>query len=421
MSTYRNLFISVSLVILASVCLGQEHKSAPVIKTGAKTVNPATPKIPYIAEVVGTSVYVRSGPGTAYYFCSKLASPERVKVVGHSPEGLWTRILPPDGSFSWISMNFVKLDTVNPGIGVVSGDAVRVWAGSEYEVPVRSSTMQVKLDKGALVKLMDGQKATGDYYKIAPPTGAYLWMSTQYLKYVGPITPPKPLKLPPKPTAKPEPAPSVKPQPAKPPVKEKPKAPPEPPKPPKLSAEAKMVKECLELAEKLLAESAKPIGKQDYSAIKKTLQSIAKNPEAGKAKFYAEYQLDRISRFELAHLSWQEVKRQDDELAKTRKGIKKERSVRLENLPKPEDFIVTGRIKPSQIYTAQTGQERYLIVSEAGRIICYAIPANAAAGADIARHLNSRVGLIGELDEDKTGPIGLVKFTAIKSLSALTE
>ncbi|MCK4957845.1 MAG: hypothetical protein KAT00_00560, partial [Planctomycetes bacterium] len=74
-------------------------------------------------------------------------------------------------------------------------------------------------------------------------------------------------------------------------------------------------------------------------------------------------------------------------------------------------------IKPSQIYTAQTGQERYLIVSEAGRIVCYAVPANAMAGANIARHLNSRVGLMGELDDDKAGPIGLVKFTAIKSLS----
>ena len=404
MSTYRNLFISVSLVILASVCLGQEHKSAPVIQTSAKTLNPVAPKIPYIAEVVGTSVYVRSGPGTAYYFCSKLASPERVKVVGHSAEGLWTMILPPDGSFSLISRDFVDLDATNPGIGLVSGDAVRIWAGSEYEVPVRSSKMQVRLNKGAIVKLMDGQTATGDYYKIVPPTGAYLWMSTQYLKYVGQIAPPKPLKLPPKPKPQvtPTPKPGTKPEPAKPVEPKKPVAPPKPPKP---SPESLRLKECKELDEKITAELAKPISKQ------------VKDPKAGKAKFFAEYQLDRIGRFELAHQAWQEVKRQDDELARTRKGIKKDRSVRLDNLPKPEDFIVTGRIKPSQIYTAQTGQERYLIVSEAGRIVCYAVPANAMAGANIARHLNSRVGLMGELDDDKAGPIGLVKFTAIKSLS----
>ena len=416
MSFCKNLLVGACLVMLVSVCFVQAQESGPVIETGTKAVKPALPKTPYIAEVVGSNVYVRSGAGTAYYFCSKLSSPEHVKVVGHSPEGLWTKILPPDGSFSWISKNYVKLDPANPGIGLVTGDAVRVWAGSEYEVPVRSSTMQVKLDEGNIVKLTGNQPATGDYYKIVPPTGAYLWISSQYLKYIGQVEPPKPLKLPPKPQAQPEPEakPEPKPEPAKPVVPKKPVAPPKPPKP---SPEILLIKKCQELDKKIADELAKPVSKQDYSAINKALEAIVKDPKAGRAKFFAEYQLDRIGRFALARASWQEVQRQDADLAKTRKGIKKKHSADLANVPQPGEFVVTGRIRHSQIYTAQAGQKRYLIVNEAGRIICYAIPVGAGAEANISEYLNQRVGLYGELVGDKQqGPVGLVKFTAIKSL-----
>jgi hypothetical protein len=45
--------------------------------------------------------------------------------------------------------------------------------------------VQLELNRGDKVELMGGEM--DDYYKIAPPTGAYLWVLTQYTKPLGPV------------------------------------------------------------------------------------------------------------------------------------------------------------------------------------------------------------------------------------------
>jgi uncharacterized protein YgiM (DUF1202 family) len=415
------LFGVVCLALVASVCFGQVPESDPVIEAPADTAKSEAISFPYVAEITGTDVYIRSGPGTAYYYCGKLTAPARVIVTGEKHG--WLQVLPPAGSFSWISKNYVKLDPDNPGIGIVTGDSVRavrsvrVWAGSDYVEPMRSHSLQAKLNEGDQVKLAGDESEKGDYYKILPPPGAHLWVSDQYAKYVGPVPKPKPLKLPPRP----EPAPEVKPEPkavvtvkpTAPKVIEKPKPVIAPKKP---STETIRLKECYELAKQIEAELSTPIAKQDYGEIKKKLNAIIDDPQAGKAKLYAEYQLDRVDRFEMALQVGGEVKDQDAKLQKLREQIKNRYAVKSANTPDPGKFIATGRLRLSQIYTAQTGQKRYLVVDEAGKIKCYAIPADSASGLNMDKFIGRKVGLLGQAVKDPYNAVSLVKFTEIVDL-----
>ena len=45
---------------------------------------------PYVAQITGDDVYVRSGPGTQHYSCGKLNKAARVKVV--SRRSGWSRV-----------------------------------------------------------------------------------------------------------------------------------------------------------------------------------------------------------------------------------------------------------------------------------------------------------------------------------------
>ena len=75
---------------------------------------------------------------------------------------------------------YIKVDPANPKIGLVTGNSVRVYAGSDYQKAMYSTTRQGMLDKNEKVTLL-GEQADG-YFKIAPPSFAYLWVSTQYTK-----------------------------------------------------------------------------------------------------------------------------------------------------------------------------------------------------------------------------------------------
>ena len=160
--------------------VSRSEKSVSTVDTNDANTLP----FPYIAEITANDVYVRSGPGTNYYSCGKLNQAEKVIVVGSKFS--WSQVVPPAGSFSWISQQYVSIDSNKPDIGTVTGNKVRVYAGSDYKEPIHSTTMQQKLDEGHKVTLL-GEEKDG-YYKIAPPKGVYLWVSTQYTRAIAPVT-----------------------------------------------------------------------------------------------------------------------------------------------------------------------------------------------------------------------------------------
>jgi uncharacterized protein YgiM (DUF1202 family) len=407
----RKIIIVSLLMFFAPLCSAR----GPANK--AASTREAEKVFPNITEVVGTNVYVRSGAGTAYYFCGKVNSPLKLIVV--EEKNNWAKIIPPKGSFSWISKKYVEQDEKNPDLGFVTGDNVRIWAGSDHVGPMRSHSLQTRLNRGDQVRLTGQEK--DDYYKITPPPGAHLWVSSRHLKYVGPIPKPQPMVLPPKPGTKLEPQiktptkPEIVAQPNKSIVEVEKAQPDLVPATVQMSpvVNAKIAK-CHELGKLILVEVKKTFEEQNYSEIKKQLKMIADDPGAGKAKFYAKYYLDQLDRYELAIVADKELKQQQQQLDKTREQIEQEHSEKVRNIPDSGRFAAIGVIKPSSIYTDRTNQKRFFIEDEFGKIICYAIPVKGAVKTDLDKYIKQKVGLIGDIQSDPDNAVGLVMFSGIE-------
>jgi len=387
MKSHISLVIVVLAVFVSGAFaeLGVSAAASPV-PADANAVN--VPAFPYVGLIVGDNVHVRSGPGTNYYNCGKLDSGEKVKVV--SRQFSWSCIVPPAGSFSWIYKPYVSLDPDNPGTGIVRGDNVRVYAGSDVVVPIHS-TLQLKLDRGEKVKLMGEEK--DNYYKITPPTGAYLWVSTAFTKPSVPEVKPvvRIIKI-----VEPNEPNDVK-------VVA--------PLPPKISIEAEKLKEYKALLKKLQAERDKPLERQNYASLRKALEAIAKNKEAGRVVRYCELAIKQIDRCELVFAVSKKLDLQNKRLEEIRAGIEKARRTRLAKTKKLGRFAVIGKLKASTIYGTEAELKYYRIIDASGKTICYARPVAAAVQTDLSKLIDHKVGLIGTIAPHPQTAGALVRFT----------
>jgi uncharacterized protein YgiM (DUF1202 family) len=372
------------------------------------TETPAAPQFPYVAEIVGTEVYVRSGPGTAYYHCGKLSAPQRVTVISFTHNN-WFQILPPPGSFSWISKNYVQLDTANPKKGAVTGDAVRVWAGSDFVEPMRSSSLQTKLNKGASVEIIGAPEGEGDYYKITPPADAYLWISGDSLKALKKEEPKVETK-------ESKPALTEVTEKAKPETAEVKKEETKPAPPPRPKMEPVYLKQCYEISAKLDEEIKKPAPDQNYDSYKKMLEPMLADPnEAGMASEYARYLSDRIKRYELAITAGSQLKEQEQKMADVRKQIDDARKAQIEKISqKYEQYIMTGILKPSYVYSGKAGQKRYLLTNEQGRVIAYVALSDESMASQAETLFNKKVGLVGRIVNSPKELVTLVTASKIE-------
>ena len=345
---------------------------------------------PYVAEIVADNVNIRSGPGTNYYSCLQLDKAARVKVIAHKYS--WSHIVPPVGCFSWISKQYVTVDPDNPAIGIVAGDAVRVYAGSKDLKPIHSTTLQLKFNKGDRVKLLGEEQ--DDYYKIAPPPGAYLWVSAKYTKSLG-STEQYPLAVEPEPQSQAEDiAPGSS----------------------EIGTETGGLEAYYALEEQMKAELAKPVDKQDYSAIKQALSEIAENKEAGKAARYAELAMKKVARFDLALVAAKVVELQEAGLKKIEEKIDKARVARLGRVKDLCRFAVIGRLQTSNVYGAETERKRYRIIDDTDKTVCYALPLGQARNLDLDELTGRKVGLIGTIEPHPQTAGALVKFTELTVL-----
>jgi len=392
MRSHAHFLILVISVALVSVGFAQgaatDRPGAATVPSGPNQVD--TPSFPYDAQITGDRVKIRSGPGTNFYHCGFLNKGDRVKVVAQ--QFSWSRIVPPAGCFSWISMQYVKIDPANPGIGIVTGDSVRVYAGSDYRKPLYSNTRQGMLDTDEKVKLL-GEQMDG-YYKIACPSFAYLWVSTQYTRPA-----PKLVQATPPGTT----------------VEPLPQGPNEPNAvtaavPPKPDAEPKSPLEKYRALQKQVeAERIKPIDQQDYTELKKALLEIAGDKEAGNAARYAEYVVQQIESYELVLAVGKQVRLQNEQLQKTATGIEKARETRLAQVEDLGKFAVTGVL---QTY-ATFGPGNYRIVDETGKMICYALPDGIISETALKALIGKKVGLVGTIEPHLPTRKALVRFTQI--------
>ena len=407
----KSLILVIMLVGLSSVGFTQETAQPPDKDSDTPADNTATaavPSFPYVAEITEDDIPVRSGPGTNYYICGKLKKSGKVNVVGS--QFSWSRIVPPAGSFSWISNRYISIDPDNPAVGIVTADGIRVYAGSEYKEPIHSETLQLKLNRGDEVRFVGAQK--GDYYKIAPPEGAYLWVSTKYTK---PIESPAPApKVTPSPTIV-TPAPTTtdtKPTPApKPEIK--------PIIPTTVAGESENLKLYYALKEQIVAERAKPAEQQNYENIKVALAAIANNKEAGKAAQYADLTIKQIKGFELALDINKEVELQNDELKNIYGKIEQARATKLAQFQAVAlgKFAVIGTLQTSSIFGTPAEQTQYRITDDSGKTFCYALPIGSASEKDYSKLAGSKVGLIGTVEPFPQISGALVRFTDIEVLN----
>lgn len=388
MRPYIKPFIIVILSGLLSVGFAQEaptlpKEPAPTLNTNAVSI----PSFPYIAEITGNDIYIRSGAGTNYYTCGKLNKGDTVMVV--EIQYNWSRIVPPDGCFSLISTQYVVVDPNNPTAGIVNGDNVRVYAGSDSVKPLYSTTLQLKLNRSDKVKLLGEEK--DNYYKIVPPAGAYVWVSTQYTKAIGSAGE-VPLTIPTKTEAKVDTG-TVAPTTA-------------------ASIEAEKLKEYYALEKKIQAERAKPVNEQNYADIKRALAEIANNKQAGKAIRFAEFVIKQIERYELALAVAKEVKLQNEQLKQIQQGIEKARATRLSEYQEMGKFAAVGELATFETY----GPGHYRVVDESGKTICYALPSESVSQVDFSRSVGQKVGLIGTVEPHSHTEVALVRFTEIVQL-----
>ena len=360
--------------------------AGPVLLPNEARARSAAPES-YVAEVLGNDVFIRSGAGTNFYQCGKLYTGDRVQVI-KTQQG-WSAIVPPPGCFSWISMQYVSINLQNPTMGIVTGDNVGVYTGSDFVEPMHSTSKQVVLSRGQTVKLLGEEK--DDYYKIAPPQGAYLWVSSRYLQSVNKT--PSPLAV------------DVN--------MPRPRATAKRPKDPNAALDASLTGLDLyyALSEKIKAERNKPIGEQNYAEIKKKLAELVADKDGGRAARYAEFTLKQVERYELAGKVAKEAEQQNKELKKITTKINEARKEKLEQIDDHSKFAIMGKLETSSVYAGPT--KRYRMLDDTGKTICYVTPAGPIANADLSKYIGHKVGLVGTIEPHPDTSRVIIPFTEV--------
>ncbi len=382
------LALLLTLVLILPAAAQTQDPNAPrspvTLPTDAAAA-PAPANESYVAEVIGNDVYVRSGPGTNFYQCSKLYAGDRVQVV-KTQQG-WSCIVPPPGCFSWIAMQYVSINPQNPTVGVLTGDNVGVYTGSDTQEAKYSTSKQVVLSRGQTVKLLGEEK--DDYYKIAPPQGAYLWVSTQYLQAVD------------KPQAK---VPASGPDAGKTAAVKKPVDP---------NAPLTGLDLYYSLSEKVKAEHEKKLSEQNYTELKKKLAELAASKDGGRAARYADFTLKQVERYELAAQAAKEVEQQNKELQKTTTKIDEARATKLGGIVDRSKFALVGKLETSSVYGSGGQTRRYRILDDTGKTVCYVMPVGPAVNTDFTKLIGHKVGLVGKIEPHEATARAFIEFTEI--------
>jgi uncharacterized protein YgiM (DUF1202 family) len=409
MQAHTKSLIFVILAGLMSAAMAEEAATAPQKSATASEANkPAAIVFPYIANVTDDNVNIRSGPGTNYYSCGKLSKTDKVKIVG-SQFG-WSRIVPPADSFSWISKQHISIEAGSADTGVVAGEAVRIYAGSEDLNPIHSTAVQCKLNKNDRVKLM-GKQEESEYYKIVPPDGAYLWVNTRYTE---PAASGEEISAAEEAAAEPN---AVEPgiagstpstssgQAGSPQAGAKSEI--------RNPVEAVRLKEYYELKRQFGAEQTKPIDERNYARMKKALTEIAGDKDAGKAGRYAEFMVRQIECCELGLTVAKELPAQDSQFKQVADQIEKAKAAKLAEIPDMGKYAVIGLFQTSSIYGPEAGIKRYRITDETGKTLCYVMPNEAVKGMNLDGFVGHRVGLVGTIEAEPQSSGAIIRFTEV--------
>ena len=163
-SIFATLAASLALLIPAAAAFAQDAVQTPQVENS---------KYQFEGVVNAGAVFVRSGPGEGYYATQKLDKGASVTVVGIKFD--WLKIVPTEGSFSYIGSVFV--DRSGDGsVGRVNRNDVNVRAGSLLNA--MKTTVQTRLNAGDEVQIIGKED---EYLKIKCPQGSYLYVSKEFV------------------------------------------------------------------------------------------------------------------------------------------------------------------------------------------------------------------------------------------------
>jgi uncharacterized protein YgiM (DUF1202 family) len=160
--------------------------AAPAPRAFAQAVETVVPpevansRFQFAGVINAADVYLRSGPGEAYYTTMKLPASTPVTVVGIKFD--WLKIVPPPGSFGLVSKLYVDREG-DGSVGRVNRADVNVRAGSD--LTATKSTVMARLNTGDEVKIIGD---VDEYWKVDPPAGSYLYINKQFVDPVKQVT-----------------------------------------------------------------------------------------------------------------------------------------------------------------------------------------------------------------------------------------
>jgi hypothetical protein len=142
---------------------------------------------------------------------------------------------------------------------------------------------------------------------------------------------------------------------------------------------------------------------------------LADPNEAGMAIEYAKYLSERINRYEIAITTGDQLKEQDQKMADLRKQIDDARKAQIEKISHQyEQYIMTGILKPSYVYSGKAGPKRYLLTNEQGRVIAYVVLSDDSLGSQAENLFNKKVGLVGRIVNSPKELVTLVTASKIE-------
>ncbi len=362
-------------------------------------------RFPFNGKVTGSTVNVRSGPDINYYPTVRLMKGNSVRVVDE--EYGWFKIVPPAGSFSLVAKQYV--DASGNKTGKVNSERVAIRAGSKFTD--KKSSLQLLAHKGLQVTIL-GSK--GEYYKIVPPEGAYLWISADYVKPAVKEAAPKIIKqikeL--KTIAKtPAPASSSSQPTTRPAVKKQ--------KQDKGGAFGKYTRQMKKLNKLYAKEMKKPLMERNFGRIIEGYKSIARQKDSKLASLYAGRQLEIIDYQLRAQKGYDQLREIQKKFTQESRTIReKSAESALKEMKAPKLYQAAGILRVSNIFTGPLMPKRYrLIDPKRNKTIDY-VELGGGGRINIAKYLGKYVGVYGKVRFDAKLRIDIITASSFRILSA---
>lgn len=335
----RSLLIS---TLFATLALAQEQQDQPL---PAEKLPPEKVQQPTVmhGQVTGDNVYVRSGPSTNYYPVMRVSAGEHVSIYDTQPG--WVSIAPPKGAYTVIPKEFV--DLLDTESGVVNGDRVWTYAGSDLSN--QRYAKQVKLDKGAAVRVLG---EVDEFYKIAPPAEAKLWISRDFVQALDGAMPESPAAE----------RPTVQLSSGAVPVIESSASEPKPSYDGIKTKESRSAIEALEAD--LDAEFKKDLFQRKLDAFIERFSAVAQQDQDEVARKYAAYRATQLKKTVHYITALKQAQSLDAQVKDVREQFLRDRTnIKPPPPPLTREFVVKGKLLASAAYQNAVGPRRLRLVN----------------------------------------------------------